>query len=181
MQSHYIGPYRVESIKGVIVWVKSIATGKKLRIYSDRVILEENMSKSDCSNVRACYPIKVPEKDWLENELEENLRKDRSEINEDTSDIGGSNEFCHNLSGDEIVNDSFETRSIQHVEIDNESENDFEGFEDKNIKQSDVQGEIENDFEGFAPTVEENFLNKELPVAYEPRGYRTRSKVTKAD
>ena len=54
----------MEDIKGVILWVKNIANGERLRIHIERVKLEHQIAISDCPNARASFPIKVPEDDW---------------------------------------------------------------------------------------------------------------------
>ena len=64
LSNPYSGPWRVEDINGVIIWVKNIANGERLRVHSERVKLEQQISISDCPNVRACFPVKVPEDDW---------------------------------------------------------------------------------------------------------------------
>ena len=201
MQSLYVGPYRVESIRGVIVWVKSIASGKKLRIHSERIILEENASLKDCMNVRAAYPVKIPEADWLEQELDKDARKinDNTDgnLDEENVDFNGnmsneSNELSTNVAeeivetdrndyiGSEVVMENYTEDNRTENKSQNESDhevNDFEGFEDEHKEIPNTQEEI--DFEGFESTVEEDFLNKEMPVTYEPVGFRTRAKSAK--
>lgn len=177
MQSHYVGPYRVENINGVIVWVKSIATGKKLRIHSERIILEEETSTSDCKNVRACYPVKIPESDWLENVTKDRIEfENRDELNENVSqvEVELNNQVQERTDSDNDF-EGFELSAEIPDRRNNTQNNDFEGFEPRNTSQMNEDNE-RNDFEGFSQTNEELYLNKEMPVTYTPHSYSTRSK-----
>ena len=111
-KENFVGPFRVEEKIGVIFWVRSIATNERLRIHSDRLKLEWELTPSDCRNAQACYPVKIASSDW-----EEVSQEATGEIN----------------NGEE---------ESQNMEM----------------------------------TEEEDWLNKEIPVTYEPTGYRTRSK-----
>ena len=96
----------------MIFWVRSIATNEKLRVHSERLKLEGELTPSDCKNVHACYPVKIDPDEW-------------NEISQET------------------------------VNVDNSG-----GSDNQNIEETD----------------EERWLNNEIPVTYEPEGYRTRSK-----
>ena len=65
-KENFVGPFRVEEKIGVIFWVRSIATNERLRIHSDRLKLEWELTPSDCRNAQACYPVKIASSDWEE-------------------------------------------------------------------------------------------------------------------
>ena len=87
LKNPYSGPWRVEDVQGVILWVKNIANGERLRVHTERVKMEHQITNSECPNVRACFPVKVPEDDWKDVqtdndpvELEDNSENNELEI-----------------------------------------------------------------------------------------------------
>ena len=66
LKGSFVGPFRVVDIKGVIIWAKSILNGEQMRVHADRVRVEEELSTSECRNVRSCFPNKLSEREWTE-------------------------------------------------------------------------------------------------------------------
>ena len=100
MKDSFVGPFRVMDVKGVIIWAKSILNGDTMRIHADRVRVEDELSTSDCRNVRACFPNKMEENEWTEleasspKELESDAANDMErtngniEVHEETNEEG---------------------------------------------------------------------------------------------
>ena len=98
LKNKYSGPWRIIDIKGVIVWVRNIANNEKIRVHAERVKLEHQISISDCKNVRACYPVKVDENDWLETEIQE------SEEISDVENMNNKEKICIETEPEALMN-----------------------------------------------------------------------------
>ena len=108
----FIGPFRIEDIKGVIVFARSIATSDLIQVHSERVKLEEQISVSDCKNARSCYPVKVSEDEWLE--VDEEIQvKDGLEVinNVQEEELVINNTDTLTCKGEKRTNEGYRTRS----------------------------------------------------------------------
>ena len=47
-----------------IYYLKNIATSQRMKVHAERLKLESELPPSECQNLRAYYPIKIPESEF---------------------------------------------------------------------------------------------------------------------
>ena len=82
LDEHYCGPYRILRILGVVCWLENLATGRKVRVHTDRIKTSRNISLDEAANINDGCIFTATERSSNSTELEEVVKQHR--IPEDT-------------------------------------------------------------------------------------------------